>query len=57
MSEFEWLDRDARLMIELLRELGEPVGNQAPRERLEWKQTGRFTGSSYLRWGWVRHAG
>lgn len=59
MSEFEWLDRDARLMIELLRELGEPVGNQALRERLEWKQTGRFARvrDSLIAAGLVRRIG
>jgi len=37
-----WLDDDARTMIELLRGLGEPIGNEALRDRLRWGQVGRF---------------
>ena len=59
MSEVGWLDNDARLMIEFLRELGEPIGNEALRERLEWKQTGRFTRvrDSLIAAGLVRRIG
>lgn len=34
--EDEWLDDDARTMIDLLRALGEPIGNEALRDRLRW---------------------
>lgn len=42
MSEYEWLDRDALLMVKQLREVGEPIGNEALRERLKWGHPGRF---------------
>lgn len=59
MSEYEWLDRDARLMVELLRALDEPIGNEALRERLEWKQAGRFARvrDSLIASGLVRRIG
>lgn len=57
--EYDWLDDDARTMIDLLRGLSEPIGNEALRERPRWGQVGRFARvrDSLIAAGVVRRVG